>query len=146
MTEQAQKPKKKKKIWLFLLIAVVVIGVIVAVSGGGEEEKTATPVAVADLIDAYTSNEVSADQQYEDQYLEITGTIASIGTDLTDTPYITFNKGGMFETNSIQCFFSDDDQVAKVANLSEGQTITIRGTCSGLSLFNVLIKDCTIVE
>jgi flagellar basal body-associated protein FliL len=97
MTEQAQKPKKKKKVWLILLLAAVVIGVIVAVSGGGDKEKTATPVAVADLIDAYTSNEVSADQQYEDQYLEITGTVASIGTRYHQYPYITFDKGGFLK-------------------------------------------------
>ena len=148
MTEETKVKKKKgKKLWIILLI--IVVGVIIAItSGGGEadEEVAATPVDVAVLIDAYDNNEVSADEQYEDVYVQITGEVQSIGKDLTDTTYITFDKGGDFETNAIQCFFESDDEIAKVAKLSEGDTVTVEGTCDGLSIFNVLIKDCIIVE
>lgn len=135
--------KQKKPIILFVLIAIVVIGVIAALTGGGEKEAPIV-VSVDALLDAYTSNEVSADATYKDKTITVTGVVQSIGTDITNTVYLTFDKGGMFEVNAIQFYFTDSAEITKVGNLHEGDTVTVTGKCKGLSIFNILVKECTI--
>jgi hypothetical protein len=135
--------KQKKPIFIFVLIAVVAIVAIIALSSGGPKEDPIV-VSVDTLIDAYTANEVNADATYKDKIITVTGTVQSIGTDITNTVYFTFDKGGMFEVNAIQFYFTDSAEIAKVGNLHEGDTVTVTGTCKGFSIFNVLVKNCTI--
>ncbi|MPN18562.1 hypothetical protein SDC9_165922 [bioreactor metagenome] len=50
----------------------------------------------------------------------------------------------MFEVNAIQFYFTDSAEITKVGNLHEGDTVTVTGKCKGLSIFNILVKECTI--
>ena len=102
-------------------------------------ETTAT-----ELISAYAENEVAANNMYEDKYLYITGTIDSIGTDITDTMYITLTNGDEWSIERVQCFF-DDEYANEVAALRKGDTVEIYGTCDGY-MMNVMIEDCVLWE
>jgi hypothetical protein len=95
-----------------------------------------------DLLAAYTSNEVNADQRFKGRLLKVRGTIDSIGKDVTGTSYVTFKAGGALNFRSVQCLFAAD---APLASLSKGQVITVTGTCSGM-MGNILIRDCEIVR
>lgn len=154
------KEKKKKPIfarWWFWVIVIIIA--VAACSGEGETEapdgdnhvdqivetqpkEIVIEVSPEDLHTAYQENEVAADAQYEDKLVKITGTIGNIGKDILDDVYITIETGEYLQ--SVQCYFSDNEQINTVATLKAGDTVTLIGRCSGLSLTNVIIKDCEI--
>lgn len=94
------------------------------------------------LVEIYTDNEISADSRFKGKGIQVTGTIASIGKDIMDSPYITVGSGAEHEFRTVQCMLAKKS-VAAAANLSKGDQVTVRGTVRGL-MMNVLVKDCTI--
>ncbi len=99
-------------------------------------------VTASELYRAYEANEVSADQQYKDKRLLITGAVENIGKDVMDNPYVAlkidFLKG-------VNCYF-DDENNKILSQLNKGQKIQIIGTCAGLTLTDVVVKDCELWE
>ena len=95
-------------------------------------------VTASELYRAYEANEVSADQQYKGKRLLITGVVENIGKDVMDNPYVAlkidFLKG-------VNCYF-DDENNKVLSQLSKGQKIQIIGTCAGLTLTDVVVRDC----
>lgn len=104
--------------------------------------ETIIEVSPATLRAEYQENEVAADAKYDNNLLKITGTINNIGKDILDDVYLTIETGEYLY--DIQCYFSDASQIDIVATLKDGDTITLIGRCSGLSLTNVIVKDCEI--
>jgi len=94
------------------------------------------------LYSDYEVNEVAADEKYKGKTVALTGTISNIGKDVLDKPYISFEKDYL---KSVTCYFSGND-VKQIARLEKGQTIIITGNCRGLTLTNVVMMDCKIVE
>jgi len=107
-------------------------------ASSGSSEPAAISVSASELTSAYNANEVSADDKYKDKVLSVSGTVDSIGKDITDTPYVTLQASGDFL--GVQCMF-DDQYKGELAKLQKGQHVTLRGTCKGKSL-NVLLADC----
>ena len=99
-------------------------------------------VTASELYRAYEANEVSADQQYKGKRLLITGVVENIGKDVMDNPYVAlkidFLKG-------VNCYF-DDENNKVLSQLNKGQKIQIIGTCAGLTLTDVVVKDCELWE
>ena len=163
--ENTRKKAWYKKWWVWVVIVVIVAAIASSGNANSDSsvtkpqsiassessasslpaaaEETVLAVSAKDLLAAYQNNEVSADNQYKDKILSVTGVISDIGVVLDQT-YICINGGGDFEILSVQCYISDESEISeKVAALSKGETVTITGTCSGQSL-NVELKDCTI--
>jgi hypothetical protein len=103
---------------------------------------TAIAISAADLYWAYKANEIAADEQYEGKIVEVTGFINTIGKDILDTPYVTFEVGDVL--GNVQCMFNKKDE-SQLSKLRKGQKITVRGRCKGYSIISVLIDDCTLV-
>lgn len=105
-------------------------------------------ISSIDLWDAYSANKVNADILYKGQLLSITGEITDIGQDLiTKYPCISLSSGDPYSLNAIQCFFpGDTDDMDAIAQLEDGQTITITGICKGTPILNVQISDCYISD
>lgn len=163
MEEKKTRVKKPifKKWWFWVIIVIIVIGAIGSngskdkdvqqASGSKQEDKKQAEkkeeiietieISADDLYSAYKENEVAADQKYKNKMLEISGTVNSIGKDITDTIYITLETGELL--NSVQCYFKNSEADA-VASLSKGQEITVIGKCTGLTLTNVMIKESKI--
>lgn len=99
-------------------------------------------ITASELYRAYEANEVSADEQYKGKRMAITGTIGMIGKDVLDNPYVSFRIDYL---QGVNCYFSDENNKI-ISQLSKGQKVTIIGTCSGLTLTDVVIKDCEIWE
>lgn len=78
--------------------------------------------------------------KYKDKVVEISGTVDSIGKDITDTPYVTLQASG--DILGVQCMF-DNQYKGQLAQLQKGQQIRVQGTCKGKTL-NVLLADCTL--
>nr|WP_315220305.1 hypothetical protein [uncultured Flavobacterium sp.] len=97
-------------------------------------------VAASDLTQEYKANVVSADEKYKNKKIAITGRIGNIGKDVMNNPYISF-RGEFLE--GVTCYFSDENNKI-ISKLNKGEQITIIGECKGLTLTNVIIKDCKI--
>lgn len=162
---KAKKPIYKK--WWFWLILVVIVGIIGAAAGlngsnqgtdgsdssasgaqteeSGSAEEAAVEVSAVDLINAYDENAVSADSQYKDKTLKITGTVSSIGVDVADRAYIMLkDENDPYAILGVQCYF-EEDQKDSLTSLKEGDTVTVIGTCEG-QVVSVSVKNCQITE
>lgn len=168
--EQTKTKKPIYKKWWFWLIIVVVILVIIGAAAGGNKksegsgsttsstastqstpqeestpEETAIEVTAVDLIAAYDENEVSADNEYKDKTLKITGTVSDIGVDVANRSYIMLkDENDPYAILGVQCYFEDDQKDA-IAQLKKGDAVTVTGTCEG-KVVSVSIKDCQVTK
>lgn len=164
MADEMPKTKKPiyKRWWVWALGIIVLFIIIGAASGGGSDSSSNTkdsasgaasqsqaePATAAIKVDAkklnadYEANEVSADNQYKGEIIEVSGTIKDIGKDILDNPYVSFENGN--NIFGVQCMFDKSDATA-LASLSKAQKITLTGKVSG-KLGNVIINDCKIVQ
>lgn len=90
----------------------------------------------------YEENEVAADLKYEGHILYVDGEIISIGKDILDRPYIVLAGDTLV---GVQCIF-DEEHETRLAQLTEGDWVIVRGRCEGLVLINVLLEDCSLVD
>lgn len=157
-----------KKWWFWLVIVIIIGGIIGAVSGSPDdgsskpdtsnssvsssaeskdEESSSAAEAVAvkavDLITAYEENEVAADEKYKDQVLKITGTVKSVGVDAADRAYVMLaDERNEYAILGVQCYF-DDENKDSIADLKEGDAVTITGNCKG-KVVSVSVKKCQL--
>ena len=102
-------------------------------------------VTAMKLSEDYKANEIAADAKYKGNTLEVSGTISDIGTDVLNTPYVTFNTGE-YSFLGVQCMFGESDSPV-LAKLSKGQALTVRGSVEGGGkVMNVLLNNCQIVK
>jgi hypothetical protein len=109
-----------------------------------EQAAAALKVSAETLRQAYKANEVSGDNQYKGKLVEIAGTIDSIGKDITDEAYVTFETPESVSFDHVQCMFKKSEE-ATLGTLTKGQKITLQGTVSGASLGSVIVRGCTVV-
>lgn len=114
---------------------------------------TPTPIApisisAEDLWNAYDENKVNADNLYKDELLAVSGTIIDIGQDLvTKAPCISLDTGDSLGLYAVQCFFpKNGEQDDLIAALSDGDYITIYGTCNGTPILQVQLSKCYLSE
>jgi hypothetical protein len=108
------------------------------------EPTPAIKTSAIQLVNDYKANEVAADQTYKGKIVEVSGVIESVAKDIMDTMYVSLHGGAEFEFRGVQCYFASKN-TARLARLSKGLPITIKGQCDGL-MGNVLLKNCIIVE
>lgn len=101
-------------------------------------------VSASQLWNAYKENEVNADLLYKDKLLAVTGKISNIGKDVvSEAPCVSLDSGDSYGLYPIQCFFpKSGEQTELLASLSNGDTVTIFGTCTGNFLTVVQLSDC----
>lgn len=104
------------------------------------EEVEAISITARQLYQEYSDNEIAADAKYENQWLEVSGTVQSIGKDILDDMFVSLETGDII--GSVQCML-EDSEFEKAAALNEGQSITMIGKNDGL-LLNVILRKCTI--
>jgi hypothetical protein len=100
----------------------------------------ATPtmqISAIDLIAAYDNNAVRADQLYKGKVLDVTGIVASIQSDF-------LRIMGTSDFLGVYCNFSGSN-LSKLAVLSKGQSVTVRGTCDGEKLGAPWLDDCVLI-
>ena len=102
-------------------------------------------ITSTDLIALYNENQVKCKQQYDKQLLEVTGSVQSVGTDILDNTYVCLGSDTEFTFVGIQCYAKNEDEVNKIAELKEGDIITVRGKgdCGSLSFS---LKKAEIVK
>ena len=91
-----------------------------------EESVEYTEVSVQEMVDALESNALKAKENYEGQYLEITGYLNNIDS---SGGYITL-YADEYSFTGVQCFAKNDSVKGQIANMSIGDTVTLRGKCT----------------
>jgi len=149
--------KKFYKKWWFWVLAVIVFFVIIGASGdstsspgqtasNSKTEEAVAPLKVTseELRKAYATNQVSADQQYEGKLVEISGTVDTIGKDILDEAYITFETKEQYAFDKVQCMFSASEENS-IANFKKGQSVVVQGKVSGVLISGPLVRNCKVV-
>ena len=159
MEENVQKQKKPiYKKWWFWAIVIIIIGAIAGSQGvDNSTSQTSTPkgeqkqeeimeVDYNTLHQEYMDNPISADAKYKGKILKLTGEVENIDSEFEANTYITFNVGGQYSFKDIRITFKKSEET-KVAQLKKGQTVTIKGKCTGTLLSTtVALDNCEIIE
>lgn len=86
-----------------------------------------TTVSVNDMMSDLDSNAMGASDKYKGKYLEITGKLGNIDA---SGKYIDLMADGDFEIIGVQCYIKNDDQKSKIASMSKGDAVTLKGKCT----------------
>jgi len=101
-------------------------------------------VTAGQLLDEYHANEVAADMKYKGKLIAVTGYVSNISSSSTGEPCVWLARTQEFTFFTVDCYFRIIHQ-SQVAQLLEGQLITIVGVCHGYRLlFAVKLEECYI--
>lgn len=157
--------KKQKSGILKWVVLILIIGVVIGAVTGEDKsvdstakqtEATAsdsqkqesesieyTSVSVNDMMDALNNNAMGASDKYKGKYLEITGKLTNIDA---AGKYIDLMADGDFEIIGVQCYIKSDDQKSKIASMSKGDTVTLKGKCTDVGEVLGYSLDITEIE
>ena len=130
------RAKQGLPVWLIVIIVIMVLGII---SGGGEEENnvdnnnSSKPTETIDYIkvskddmdEALENNAAAARDTYYKKYVEVTGKLGTIDSELTYISLMSLTNEWDF--NGIYCKVKNSEQKQIIKTLSKDQEITIRG-------------------
>lgn len=146
-----KKLKGGKFKWVVLIILIgAIIGAVSGESDSGSDKNTTatassekketttkpkeeaapieyTTVSVNDMMSDLDSNAMGASDKYKGKYLEITGNLSNIDA---SGKYINLTADGDFEIIGVQCNIKNDEQKSKVASLTKGDKVTLKGKCT----------------
>ena len=154
---EGQKKPIYKKWWFWLIIIIVIAGI-----GGSSQNsntnsttptssqtETAEELLEVDynvLYQDYQDNAIGADAKYKGKMLKLTGAVDDINREIAGNPYITFRIGDQYSFKDVRLTFKKTEE-EKVSSLKKGQSITVKGKCSGqLATGTVSLNDCEITE
>ena len=148
-----KKLKHTGRIILGIFIAIIGIGIFGSGLSGNSPKTTPSSSQQAEEVITvdykvlhadYIANPINADEKYKGKTLQLTGQVGTIDREIDQRTYITFDIDEYL--NNVRITFKKD-QESKVAQLTKGQTITIKGKCTGTLLSTtVALDDCEIVE
>lgn len=140
-----------------LAVAIVAVGCCKDAPTDPKEQKpTATPpptsavparkikVEASEILSDYESNEVRADGWYRGKRMEVTGKVSEVAKDMSDEIMVVVGTGKPNEVLKLRCMFSER-WTSQVAALSRGNVVTVDCRCEGMSIFRVVMSDCSLV-
>ena len=136
----------KKLLIIFVVLAVIIGGYAIYLYNkpvaDTQDLKAEYTVSADDLFRQFENNESEANSKYLGKIVEVNGKIRefSIG-DSGELNMVLASESDMF---GINCGLSKG-QDADYKNYSEGDSIKIKGECSGISM-DVVLTRCVIVK
>ncbi len=134
--------KRTQKILLALLglalVGAIVIIVMINKPHRKAEDEKGIPVVAAALVQAYQSNEQTANKTYLNKTLEVKGILKEAGKNQAGQPTALFESEDPM--SSVFCTMRD-----KNVALTPGKEITVKGFCSGYTT-DVLLTDCILTN
>lgn len=134
------------KIALFVVFFIAIGGILAALYMYNMKH-TDTAKAKPDFVVTATvlqkefeDNETTASAKYINKIVEVAGTIASVKLTENNSVTITLSTGS--DMSAVICTFTSLNDPSK---LMAGDTITIRGECSGY-LMDVLLNNCSLIK
>lgn len=95
-------------------------------------------ITAAAISQAYSSNEDSANKQYLNKAIQVTGEVSEVKK--TEDGKLTVSLKGADAFSGVYCTLSDS-----TASVQNGATVTLNGICTG-HLSDVVIIDAIIVK
>jgi len=99
-------------------------------------------LSASNLSKEYETNPTGSDRKYIDRIIEVTGAISEITIDQNNS--IVFILRDKESETGVLCTLNENNK-KKSKRFKIGDTITIKGTCSGM-LFEVVLNKCIIIE
>lgn len=103
------------------------------------EDSKGIPISATELCKQFSANETQANQKYLNKAVEVTGTVGEISKNQDGATVAVLQ--GDDPAMGVQCTMRDKNVV-----LSSGKTVTLKGFCSGNTMFDVLLTDCIVKE
>lgn len=103
----------------------------------------ATAIPASQLWKDFDANEVAAEDKYKGKVIAVKGIISSITTSPMGYPQVTFS-GDKYGLKNVVCEFSKDDK-GQIAKLKKGEKITLSGTCQGMVIKSVYIRNAKLL-
>ena len=114
-------------------------------TGGEDRTKMASEaiaVSAVELYDAYEANALRADNTYKSKFLRVTGKVSGIEQDiLTGRPYVKLLSHPTNQYIDYVYVYFKETETSRIADLNNGQNITVVGSCEGKGIISVNIKD-----
>ena len=122
----------KKGFGKWIIIGIIAIIIIGAIAGSKNDETSNTPtnieyikVSKDDLDKALKNNAAAAKDTYNGKYLEVTGKLGTIDSDLK---YISLmSSTNKYDFNGIFCRIKNSEQKDIIKTLTKDQKLTIKG-------------------
>jgi hypothetical protein len=109
-----------------------------------EPKPAVIELTVEELLSAYETDPVTADEKFVNEVLRVTGVVATVDVkDFLDTHYIRLTGSERNFLQSVQCMF-DKKHASLLAKLETGQTVTVQGKFNG-SMIAIRLTDCFLV-
>ena len=110
-----------------------------------EEKTDYIEITSTELIDAYNENQVKCKQTYGGKKLKVSGIVKDVGTDIMDDVYVCLDHDTEMVFVGIQCYAKDEATENQIAELKEGDFITVvgEGECGSMSFS---LRNAEIVE
>jgi hypothetical protein len=134
---------KKRSLIIFILLAVLIGTAILFIytkwnkAPESIDKADAVQINAADLFRGFSENEQQATQTYNGKVLEITGIVSSTATNQEGKTIV------QLQTNDP--LFGINCTMEKEEMIKEGETVTIKGICSGFTTDVILIR-CYLIK
>lgn len=149
-----KKPVYKKWwFWVIVVLAVAIVGASSANDSGSNNDGTSPSSSSVEIVyekvdlqtmfDDLGNNAMSAEQKYQNKYIEVEGKISNFDS---DGEYISIEaiSAGSFNLDTMMCYIKNDSQRQFIMQKSKGDTVTIK--CKVKSIGEVLGYSVNINE
>lgn len=109
-----------------------------------QEEFDIPRISAMELAIIYSRNEIRADSEFRGKKIEVFGVVRTIRKGIFDISHIELD-GERDKFIRVKCSFLSN-QKESLINVFPRRNITVRGQCEGLSMGNVRIKDCQLIN
>jgi uncharacterized membrane protein YdfJ with MMPL/SSD domain len=110
-----------------------------------DQIKTEAPkenkVTAKQLIKEFEDNEVKANKKYKDKKIKITGEVATIGQNSSDT-YIHLTSGKILGLTNITCNLKNTED-GKAEKLNKGDNVAVVGIVKEM-IWNITVNECEL--
>lgn len=140
-----RKTRKRLLLELLVLGSLILTGCQMGESPSRQRtvEQATNPIRVSasDLLAAY-STPASGDVRYKDKVLSVTGRVADLGDGSFGSYSVYLHRDVL--GGGVVCYFDAEAQRTAVARVRVGDTITVRGYCTGMMLGSVVLRACIL--
>ncbi len=100
-------------------------------------------VTAIELSAEYEESEDTADAKYRNKIIELTGELESIETPEGSLPVLNLKTEGF---GMVKCTMESDLSSTEIDQLEINSTVSIRGECYGLNLFDIQVGRSIIIN
>lgn len=136
-----------KRILYFLLGLLLVIGLAGLIiwnlpKTSIENKASEITIAAAEISKVFNENEKAANTRFIDKIVAIEGTIEDVSTD--ENGATVFLLQGIDMTSGVLCTL-DGSQTEKAKTKKAGDTVKLKGKCTGM-LMDVVLNKCYLLD